>query len=309
MNNGSVLVIGSLNMDMVAQVRSMPRIGETIIGHSFDMMMGGKGANQAVAAARLGSKVAMIGCLGNDEFGDSMQVMLERERIGTGGIRKIDNVSSGTALIVVDQAGDNSIIVVPGANNHLKEKDIDRHLELVKASDVVVLQMEIPLDAVLYSIATAKRLGKIVVLNLAPIKKLPAEALRDVDYLIVNEVEAEELTGLSIVDFDKLAAGLQALPCKNVVLTLGADGVAYIGGNRTDRFPAYKVKAVDTTGAGDSFVGAFASCLARGESAEAAIGYATKVSAITVTKLGAQAALPTDEEIGRFEQVWGGESR
>ncbi|WP_409342116.1 ribokinase [Paenibacillus sp. MBLB4367] len=307
MKNGSVLVIGSLNMDLVAQVRSMPRIGETIIGHSFDMMMGGKGANQAVAAARLGSKVAMIGCFGSDAFGDNMRTSLSREHIDTGGIRKVDNVSSGTAQIVVDQNGANSIVVVPGANSHLKEHDIDGHLELFEACDVVVLQMEIPLDVVLYSIEKAKQLGKTVVLNLAPMQPLPAEALGNVDYLIVNEVEAEELTGISVTDFDRLSAGLKALPCKHVVLTLGADGAAHIGDVRVDRFPAYRVKAVDTTGAGDSFVGAFASRLSRGEAVEDAIRYAIKVSAITVMKLGAQAALPTEEEAGRFEQLWGAE--
>lgn len=309
MKNGSVLVVGSLNMDLVAQVQGMPRIGETIIGHSFDMMMGGKGANQAVAAARLGSKVAMIGCFGSDAFGDTMRAMLSREQIDTDGIRKAENVSSGTAVIVVDQEGDNSIIVVPGANSQLKTEDVDRHLELFEACDVVVLQMEIPPDVVLHSIETAKKLGKTVILNLAPMRPLPAAALANVDYLIVNEVEAEELTGISLPAFESLAAGLDALPCKHVVLTLGADGAAHICDGQIDRFPAYRVKAVDTTGAGDSFVGAFASRLARGEAIDEAFGYAIKVAAITVTKLGAQAALPTEEETGQFEQLWGADSR
>ncbi|GIP40217.1 ribokinase [Paenibacillus sp. J31TS4] len=305
MKNGSVLVIGSLNMDLVAQVGSMPRRGETILGHSFAAMMGGKGSNQAVAAARLGSQVALIGCLGSDEFGESMQAVLRQERIETGGISQVENVPSGAALVCVDPDGDNSIVVVPGANSHLTARDIDRHADLFQACDVVVLQMEIPVETVVYSMAEAKRLGKTVILNLAPSRRMPVEALRHVDYLVVNEVEAEELTGVSINQFDRLVEGLAGLPCRHVILTLGAEGVAYLADGRVLRLPAYRVQAVDTTGAGDSFVGAFASRLARGDEAEEAVAYAVKVAAITVTRLGAQAALPTEEEIRQFEQVWG----
>lgn len=309
MNNGSVLVVGSLNMDLVAQVRDMPRIGETIIGHSFDRMMGGKGANQAVAAARLGAKVSMIGCVGSDEFGDDMRTILAKERIETEGIRTVENVSTGTAMILVDRHGDNSIVVAPGANVHLSPADIDMHAGLFEACDVVVLQLEIPLEAVQHSVATAKRFGKTVVFNPAPMQPLPEAMLEHIDYLILNEVEAEELTGAPASDFDLLAARLAALPCGHVVLTLGGDGAASISGNGVVRYPAIKVDAVDTTGAGDSFIGAFASRHARGDDAESAVRYAIKVAAITVTKLGAQAALPTEEETMKFEQGWGAERR
>jgi ribokinase len=308
MKKGSVLVVGSLNMDLVTQVRNMPRIGETIKGHSFDKMIGGKGTNQAVTAARLGAKVAMIGCIGRDQFGSEMRMNLERERIPTDGIRVVENVSSGTAMIIVDQNGDNSIIVAPGANHHLEEQDIERHLEMFEGSDVVVLQLEIPLNAVRYSISAAKGLGKTVIFNPAPMQQLPEDLLRDVDFLILNEVEAEELTGIATDDFDKLAAGLGALPCKHVVLTLGAAGAAYIHESEWKQFPAIRVQAVDTTGAGDSFIGAFARCISRGEAVEEAVRYAIKVAAITVTKLGAQAALPTEEETRHFEPLWGAES-
>ncbi|TMV49129.1 ribokinase [Paenibacillus mesophilus] len=309
MNNGSVLVVGSLNMDLVTQVRDMPRIGETIIGHSFDKMMGGKGANQAVAAARLGVRVAMIGCFGSDEFAGDMRAILAKERIETDGIRTVENVSTGTAMILVDRHGDNSIVVAPGANRHLGPDDIERNTGLFETCDVVVLQLEIPLEAVVHSIKAAKRFGKTVVFNPAPMQPLPADMLQDIDYLILNEVEAEELTGAPASEFDLLASRLAALPCKHVVLTLGGDGAAYISESEVVRYPAMKVHAVDTTGAGDSFIGAFASRLARGDDAREAVRYAIKVAAITVTKLGAQAALPTEEETLKFEQLWGAESR
>ncbi|RKN74154.1 ribokinase [Paenibacillus ginsengarvi] len=309
MSNGSVLVVGSLNMDLVAQVQDMPRIGETIIGHSFDRMMGGKGANQAVAAARLGARVAMIGCFGSDAFAGDMRSILAKERIETDGIRTVENVSTGTAMIMVDRHGDNSIIVAPGANRYLGPDDIERHTELFESSDVVVLQLEIPLETVLHSVAAARRFGKTVVFNPAPMQGLSEELLRDIDYLILNEVEAEELTGAPASEFDTLAKRLAALPCKHVVLTLGGDGAAYISGSEVVRYPAMKVHAVDTTGAGDSFIGAFASRLARGDDARDAVKYAIKVAAITVTKLGAQAALPTEEETKQFDLLWGAESR
>lgn len=308
MNDGTVLVVGSLNMDLVAQVRDMPRPGETIIGHSFHTMMGGKGANQAVAAARLGAKVAMIGCLGNDEFGGSMQEILERELVDTSGVRSVENVSSGTAMIIVDQSGENSIIVAPGANHHLKEDDVQKHAALFQASSVVVLQLEIPVPTVSCSMNLAKKYNKTVILNPAPMQKLPEDMLGKVDFLILNEVEAEELTGQTTNDFDKLVAGLRALPCKKVVLTLGRDGAAYIDDAEVVRYPAFRVQAVDTTGAGDSFIGAFAGKIAQGSSADEAIRYAIKVSAVTVTRLGALAALPNTEEVSRFEQQWGAAS-
>ena len=300
MSHGSVLVVGSLNIDLVTQVQQMPRVGETMTGRQFDILMGGKGANQAVAAARLGAKTAMIGCVGNDVFGGNIVSALAEEGIRTDGIRRVEGVSSGTAVIVVDGKGDNFIVVSPGANGHLGLEDVEAHLDLFEACGAVVLQLEVPLETVIRSISAAKSFGKTVIFNPAPMRELPDGLLRDVDYLILNEVEAEQLTGISADRLEELAEKLIRLGCGHTVLTLGEKGAVYIHGNGLVRFPAYKVKAVDTTGAGDAFIGAFACRIAKGEDAEAAVRYAVKASAITVTKLGAQASLPTEEEVRQF---------
>ncbi|SEC13315.1 ribokinase [Paenibacillus sp. GP183] len=304
MADGDVLVIGSLNMDLVAQVNEMPRVGETIVGNHFDMIIGGKGSNQAVAAARLGSRVSMIGCVGNDAFGDQMVASLTQEKINVTGIRRGES-ASGTALITVDQHGNNSITVISGANYELTNEDIDRHINLFQDCDVIVLQLEIPLAVVQYCISIGRKFGKQIILNVAPMQKLPHEIFKDINFLVLNEIEAEELLHIPFSQFEQLEKGLSQLGCEHVIWTLGDKGAVYINQGRSVKFDSYKIKAVDTTGAGDSFIGALAGQITRRTDVEDAIRYAVKVSAVTVTKLGAQSSLPTFEEVQNFKQQWG----
>ncbi|OLS63272.1 ribokinase [Pseudomonas putida] len=299
---GRVVVVGSLNMDLVVRAGRLPQAGETLAGDSFFTVPGGKGANQAVAAARLGAQVAMVGCVGDDAYGRQLLAGLCAEGIDCQAVEEVAGVSSGVALIVVDAASQNAIVIVAGSNGHLLPPSIERFDALLQASDVVVCQMEVPPQTVAFTLARARALGKTVILNPAPASgPLPGEWLGNIDYLIPNESEAAALAGLPVHDQSsaQLAAGhLCDLGLARVIVTLGAQGALLVTGQASEHFAAPVVQALDTTAAGDTFVGAFAAALARGCSEREAVAFGQRAAAISVTRAGAQPSIPGLAEVG-----------
>lgn len=295
-----VIVIGSLNMDLVARAARLPLPGETVPGDSFATVPGGKGANQAVAAARLGARTAMVGCLGDDAFGGRLRAGLEADAIDCRALRTAPATSSGVALIVVDHAGRNGIVVVPGANGLLAPADVDAAEPLIAAARIVVLQLEVPLATVQHAARRARELGKLCVLNPAPARPLPAELIASVDFLVPNEIEASSLTGLAIASpADAIAAGrrLHAAGAGTVLVTLGAQGVVTVAPDGERHDPAPRVQAVDTTGAGDTFIGGLCVALIRGCALADAVAHGQAAAAICVTRPGAQTSIPYAGEL------------
>jgi ribokinase len=300
-----IVVIGSINMDLVLRVPRMPLPGETLTGGAFRTIPGGKGANQAVACARLSGKVAgaqqvaMVGCVGDDAFGATLRAALVGDGIIDSHISTLPGVASGIASILVDDNGQNSIVIAGGANDLLSPAHIDAAKELIEQADIVVLQLETPMATVVHAIKLARSLGKTVVLNPAPAASLPEGVLELVDYLIPNEIEAAMLAGVSPegADAQALAAALQKLGSDNVIITLGSKGVhaALYGGDYT--FPAEVVQAVDTTAAGDTFIGGFVAGLASGMDEAEAIQQGQRAAAWSVTKPGAQTSIPHLHEL------------
>jgi len=300
-----IVVIGSINMDLVLRVPRMPLPGETLTGGAFRTIPGGKGANQAVACARLSGKVAgaqqvaMIGCVGDDAFGATLRAALVGDGIIDSHVTTLPGVASGIASILVDDKGQNSIVIAGGANDLLSPAHIDAAKALIEQADIVVLQLETPMATVVHAIKLARSLGKTVVLNPAPAASLPDGVLELVDYLIPNEIEAAMLAGVSPegADAKALAAALQKLGSDNVIITLGSKGVhaALYGGDFT--FPAEVVQAVDTTAAGDTFIGGFVAGLASGMDEAEAIQQGQRAAAWSVTKPGAQTSIPHLHEL------------
>ncbi|MEZ1599048.1 ribokinase [Pseudomonas aeruginosa] len=298
-----VLVVGSLNMDLVVRAPRLPRGGETLAGQSFITVPGGKGANQAVAAARLGAEVAMIGCLGDDAYGDQLYRALQAEGIDCQGVERVAGESSGVALIVVDDSSQNAIVIVAGGNGHLSPAVLACHEHLLEQAQVVVCQLESPLETVGHVLRRAHALGKTVILNPAPATRdVPAEWLPLVDYLVPNETESELLCRLPVDSLEsagRAAERLREMGAGRVIVTLGAQGALLVGEGRVEHFPVARVKALDTTAAGDTFVGGFAAALARGLDEAAAIRFGQAAAAISVTRLGAQTSIPSREEVER----------
>lgn len=296
-----IVIIGSVNMDLVLRVPRMPMPGETLAGDKFMTIPGGKGANQAVACARLaapGTAVAMVACVGEDAFGTQM-----RHSITACGIddRYIDDVAgeaTGIASIMVDAQAQNSIVIAAGANGRLDVERIERARPLIEQASIVLLQLEVPMATVIHSIELAHALGKTVVLNPAPAQALPRELLQKIDYLILNEIEAAMLAEQPSEDIPLLADKLHALGARNVVVTLGEKGVygSFADGQQR-HLPARKVQAVDTTAAGDTFIGGFIGAIAQGRDQFDAIAYAQAAAALSVTRVGAQTSIPTRDEV------------
>ena len=298
----NICVIGILNMDLVVNVDTMPKPGQTIIGSNFKEVPGGKGANQAVAMARLNGNVSMIGKVGEDGFGQTLINSLKNDKVDTTYIQTAKG-ATGVALITVDKNAQNSIVVSPGANFEVKEDDIDNNIEAIKNSDIVVLQLETPLNTIKYALNKAKELNKYTILNPAPAVKLDDEIIKNVDLLTPNETELEIISGVSIEteeDIQKAAQIMIEKGVKELIVTLGSKGSLYINKEKSMFKKAYKVEAVDTTAAGDSYTGALAVALSQDKNIEDAMDFASKVGALSVLKEGAQSSLPTLEYVKNF---------
>lgn len=281
-----ILVIGSINKDLVITTPRFPKEGETILGNNFYTANGGKGANQACAIGKLGGNVAMLGAIGNDNFGKDLSNALYSNNVNIDNLLIKNDVSTGIAVITVTNDGANHIIVAQGANALITKDDIKE--KLIASFDIIVMQLEIPLEIAKYAASIAKKLGKTVVLNPSPAVKLDRDFLSCVDILIPNETEIDIIGGVDYV----LECGV-----KNIILTLGADGCELITKQNRKHFDAYKVNVVDTTAAGDSFLGGVVRMIADDKTIEEAIEFATKVSNITVTRKGAIDSIPTYNEV------------
>ena len=300
----NVVVIGSLNMDLVTRAPRLPRGGETLNGESFSTIPGGKGANQAVAAARLGAQVSMVGCVGSDAYGQQLRGALLAEGIDCQAVSVVDG-SSGVALIVVDDNSQNAIVIVAGANGELTPAVLERFDAVLQSADVIICQLEVPDATVGHALKRGRELGKTVILNPAPASRaLPAEWYAYVDYLIPNESEAMVLSGLAVDSLETAEAAatqLIASGAGKVIVTLGAQGLVFANGSSFEHFPAPRVKAVDTTAAGDTFVGGFAAALASGKDEVEAIRFGQVAAALSVTRAGAQPSIPTLLEVQAFK--------
>ena len=298
-----ICVIGSLNMDLVVNVENMPKKGQTLIGSDFKEVPGGKGANQAVAMARLGGDVTMIGKVGTDSFGQTLIDALKNDNVDTTYVHK-ENGPTGVAMITVDKNAENAIVVAPGANFKVSKNDIDKNIEAIKGSDIVVVQLETPLDTIKYTLKKAKEFGKYTILNPAPAVKLEDSIIENVDLLTPNETELEILSGVSINNEDDILKAAQVMlekGVKKLIVTLGSKGSLYIDKENKIFKKSYKVDAIDTTAAGDSYTGAIAVSLSQGKNVEDTIDFASRVGALCVTKEGAQTSLPTIEEVLNYK--------
>lgn len=298
-----IVVIGSCNTDMVINTERLPLPGETIIGGSFFMNAGGKGANQAVAAARLGGNVSFMAKVGNDHFGSRSIEQYKAEGIDVGHILVDAGQPSGVALIMVDGKGENCIAVASGANAMLTPEDIDKAVGMIEHGDIVLMQLETPLETVEYAARIAKEKGKRVVLNPAPALHLPDSLLNNLYMLIANETETEYISGVKITDMESICRAADVIGgrgVENVVITLGSKGAFIKENGAYHKVPAIKVKAVDATAAGDTFCGALCVALAEKKGILDAVEFANKCASITVTRMGAQSSLPYRSEVDKI---------
>ena len=313
-----ILVIGSLNADLVVRAPHFPQPGETISGDDLHIIPGGKGANQAVAAARQGASVAMLGRVGSDSFGPFLLDSLKSNSVDITHVHA-DDSATGTAIIVVDANGQNSIVLSAGANGKVSPADVDNATSL--RPSLILLQLEIPIPTVLHAAQYARKNNIRVILNPAPAKSLPDELISLIDFIIPNETELSLLTGLEVKDIPSAENAAKVLldrGAKNVIVTLGEKGALLVSGNQTTQVNAYKVDVVDTTAAGDAFIGGFASNLLESDSLlldmmqhpqgtraaslqiEEAVKYANACGALATTKFGAQPSLPSKDEVESF---------
>ncbi len=295
-----IVVVGSLNADLVVQVPRFPAPGETIQGRDLATIPGGKGANQAVAAARQGADVAMVGRVGGDAFGGRLIENLKMYDVDTRHVRTDPNAATGTAVIVVDARGENSIVLSSGANGRVVPADVDAAAPQLAAAKILLLQFEIPPETVRHAAALAKRKGLQVILNPAPARAVTPELFALVDILVPNETELQLLSGQPVTDTasaGKAAGALLARGVKTVVVTLGEQGALLVSHKIVAHVPGRRVEVVDTTAAGDSFIGGLAAALVRGRSLEEATAYANCAGALAVTKFGAQPSIPGADEV------------
>ncbi len=306
MNSPGIVVVGSTNTDMVIKASHFPQPGETILGGTFFMSAGGKGANQAVAAARLGGTVLFIAKTGYDIFGKQSIELFEKEGIDISGIQRDHYQPSGVALITVDDKGENCIVVAPGANAALTISDINEVKEKIENASLILVQLEIPLETVEHvaHIASSKKIK--FVLNPAPAAKLSDELLKKISIITPNQKETEMLTGINVIDESsaKRAANLlRGKGIETVIITMGASGAFVFHENKYSMIRGHKVTVIDTTAAGDVFNGALVVALSEGQTMEDSVAFACKAAAISVTRLGAQASAPTREEVDSFDHA------
>ncbi len=301
-----ILVIGSLNMDMMVEVDHMPTVGETILSLGLKYNPGGKGANQACALGKLGVDVTLLGAVGKDSYADMQRNSLSEAGVDISRLIERENTSTGIALIPVNREGDNCIIVIQGANATMSRTDIDNNLDLIRSCDIVLFQMEIPIDTVCYAAEKAKEFGKTVILDPAPVPAdFPEELFRNIDVIKPNETELGMLTGIEDAQ-DHLTEATEMIRhkgVKNVIVTLGGRGV-FLNSEESgiSVIPALTVNVVDTTAAGDSFTAGFASQLLEGKSPREAAEFANIVSAIAVTRPGAQQSIPSLQEVEEYRK-------
>lgn len=296
-------VIGTMHMDFIAYVERLPRPGETVIGGGFEMQPGGKGANQAVAAARLGARSILVSRVGGDYVGQLLLDNAARNRVETAYV-KVDREShSGVALIIVDAQGENVIAVAPGVDERISPSDVEDALPAIRESDVVIAQLEVPVETALRAMKLAKECGKLAILNPAPAKPLPPEIYDYVDIITPNARELEALTGERVESLEGAERGALLLLDRGVdtvIVTFGKRGALVVGRGVSKVVPTFEVPVVDTVGAGDAFNGALAFALAGGAGIEEAVTFANAVASLKVTRKGAQAGLPTADEVARF---------
>ncbi|HVY73703.1 MAG TPA: ribokinase [Puia sp.] len=295
-----IIVVGSTNMDMVVKTKHIPVPGETVLSGSFFMNPGGKGANQAVAVARLGGETVFISKLGNDVFGKQSFQLLDEEGIDTFYMLSDNELPSGVALITVDQAGENSIVVASGANANLFPPDLKTALDEIRNAGIILMQLEIPLETVLYVAEFAAGHGVRVILNPAPANELPEALLRRLDIITPNKTEAEMLSGIKVTSIEtakKAAKAIQEKGVKNVVVTMGPLGAILCQDGKIQVIPAPKAEAIDSTAAGDVFNGALAVAISEEKPLAEAVKFACEAAAISVTRMGAQSSIPYRNEL------------
>ncbi|RLG77772.1 MAG: ribokinase [Thermoprotei archaeon] len=298
-----VVVVGSIHMDFYVKVPRIPRPGETVLGSGFIMSPGGKGANQAVGAARLGAETYMVGRVGKDWLGNALIDNFRANGVNSEYVMQDPSIHTGVAFILLEESGENAIAVAPGADSRVAKEDVDRALDIIKSSQILLLQLEIPVDTVVYAAKRAWEVGVRVVLNPAPAMRLPDEIFRYVSVLTPNRIELAMLTNTRIEEYSELVSAAKILLKKGVryvVVTLGAQGALIVGHDYTELVPAYRVKVVDTTGAGDAFNAALAVFLAEGRDIREAVKLANAAAALKIMKLGAQSGLPRRDELESF---------
>lgn len=300
MKKNKIIVVGSVNMDMVVKTDHIPVPGETMLGGSFFMNPGGKGANQAVSVARLGGDVLFITKIGDDIFGKQSSQLFDEEGIDTSGLIPDDNSPSGVALITVDKSGENSIVVAPGANANLSPAEVEKVLSNTSQADIMLMQLEIPMDTVKFAAAYAAARNIPVILNPAPANELASGLFDLIDIITPNVNEAEMLSGIKVTDTAsarKAAEAIHAQGARNVVITMGKMGAVVLEDGNFHAIPAPVVEAVDTTAAGDAFNGALCVALSEGKSLVNAVRFACQAASITVTRMGAQSSMPYRKEL------------
>lgn len=300
---GNIVVIGSINLDLVVKVDEIPKIGETVMGNSISQIPGGKGANQAVAMAKLGCEVDFLGKVGNDSFADIVLNSMEESGVNIKNI-KSENASTGIAVINVDKNANNNIIVIAGANGKVDEAYLLENEEIIEKAEAVVFQLEIPIETVKYGLRLAKKHDKLTILNPAPAYELDDEIIENVDIIIPNEHELSRIANKEIKDENSLIGACKMLIGKNVkriIVTLGEKGALYVDEHVTKMYPSYKVKAVDSTAAGDAFIGGFVANYTKTYDIDDAIDMGQKTAAISIQRFGAQTSLPTLEEVLNFK--------
>jgi ribokinase len=298
-----IVVVGSANIDMSIRVARIPKRGETILGGELTCALGGKGANQAMAAARAGARVIFIARLGADNNGDLAMSALKKDKIDTSHIVRDRSLPTGVACILVDKDGENSIAVAPGSNGKLSPSNVSKAHKIINEAGVLLMQLETPLNTICKTAELAREAGLISILNPAPARKLPCELLHNISILTPNESEAEILTGIKIKSEStavQAADVLLAMGVKALVITLGAQGALLAQGSERHLIPGFKVKALDSTAAGDVFNGALATFLTEGKSLSQSVRFANAAAALCVTRLGAEPAIPWRQEIEDF---------
>lgn len=302
----SIVVVGSVNLDLVCKAKRIPAPGETVTGENFETFHGGKGANQAVAVGRLGFPVSMIAKVGDDAFGQRLRAGLRAANVNVRAVGTAKGTASGVALITVDSAGQNSITVIPGANAQLLPRDLEKSLSQLRAAGMILTQLETPLETVEYLCAMAGRFQIPLMLDPAPARSLSNDMLRHVTYLTPNETETSALCGISPDELtsatvNELAQSLQERGPANVIIKMGKRGAFVAGADKTRQtVPSFKVRVVDSTAAGDAFNGGLAVALMQGLGLKEAVRFAAAVGALSVTRAGAQPAMPTAAEVKKF---------